>query len=138
MKIQQSLPVLDSSAVLAYLEDEPGAEVVEAALASAHKRGLALPVSVVNWGEVLYVVERERGLSALKAARAAIEELPVAVVDADRRITATAARIKARGDVSFADAFCCALALELGVPVLTRDPEFASVEGLTVEWLPAR
>jgi predicted nucleic acid-binding protein len=128
-------PVLDSYALVAYLEGESCAEAVESALEQAREREYALPVSVINWGEVLYIQERSWGLEGLRRAIAVIDELPIALVDADRHLTLSAARIKAAGQVSYADAHCCALALALGAPVMTGDPEFASVEGVEVVWL---
>jgi ribonuclease VapC len=49
----------------------------------------------------------------------------------------TAAHIKARHPVSYADAFAVALAQEYGATVVTGDPEVRAVESLiNVDWLP--
>ncbi|MGQ9512766.1 PIN domain-containing protein [Thermodesulfitimonas sp.] len=40
-----------------------------------------------------------------------------------------AARIKARGGLSYADAFVVSLAYELGAPVVTGDPEIRAAAG---------
>ena len=51
-----------------------------------------------------------------------------------------AAAIKARGGISYADAFAAAAASVLDCPVLTGDPEFRVAEeaGVTVRWLGRR
>lgn len=51
--------VLDAYAVLAFLDDEPGAEAVAEVLRSGEPW-----MTLVNLGEVAYIVERERGVEA--------------------------------------------------------------------------
>ena len=51
--------VLDSWAVIAYLEDEPAAEKVANIIADAHEQGIPLLMTVINAGEVWYIVARE-------------------------------------------------------------------------------
>ena len=51
--------VLDAYAVLAFLDDEPGAEAVAEVLSFGEAW-----MTLVNLGEVAYIVERERGVEA--------------------------------------------------------------------------
>jgi PIN domain nuclease of toxin-antitoxin system len=53
--------VCDSFALLAYFEDEAGAERVQHILAQAEKGRASLAMSLINWGEVLYALQRSRG-----------------------------------------------------------------------------
>jgi ribonuclease VapC len=128
-------PVLDAHALVAYLNKEPRAQMVRSALGEAVENGYSLPLSVINWGEVLYTQERKAGLEGLRRTIAALDDLPITIVDADRELTLAAARIKAASQLSYADAHCCALAQTLGAPVMTGDPDFAAVNGLEVLWL---
>ena len=81
-------------------------------------------------------MERRRGREATATLLAALEGLPLRVVDADSRAILGAAHIKAQYPISFADAFVVALALEEGAAVLTGDPEFRRVQHLvTMRWL---
>ena len=58
------------------------------------------------------------------------------MVTADRELTLTAARIKARYPLAYADAFAAALAKWHGVPVLTGDPEFSRIDEIvSIVWL---
>lgn len=129
--------VLDSFALLAYLQGEPGAERVESILAACQKGAAEGWLSVVNYGEVLYIAERGRGLQVAQRVVATVDELPIDVVAADRRATFAAAHVKASHAVSYADAFAVALAHEVSGCIVTGDPEFERVEELVpVLWIP--
>lgn len=137
MKVDPSCCVLDSFALLAYFGAEPGEAQVKDALARATAGGIEIYLSVVNLGEVAYIIEREKGVAATRLALAAVDQLPIKIVDVDRRIALAAAHIKARYPMSYADAFVVALAQQVQAVILTGDPEFRKVEALvTVEWLP--
>ena len=109
--------VFDSWALLAFLEDEPAAERIESVWV---EEGAA--ISSVNLGEVLYIRIRAQGE---ESARADIQGVSAAleVIDPDWPLVATAASTKARGGLSYADAFSIATALERGAPLWTGDPE---------------
>ncbi len=55
--------VLDSYALLAFLEGESSGEEIERLFRQASAGRCRLLMSVVNLGEVLYITERERGLN---------------------------------------------------------------------------
>lgn len=132
--------VLDSFALLAYFEDEPGGSRVRGILAQAvQDDSTAVSLSVINFGEVVYISEREQGLPAAQRVIAAIDQLPIFLVDADRALTLSAAHVKAQHSISYADAFAIALAQQSKGILLTGDPEFRKVEHLaSIEWLPQR
>jgi PIN domain nuclease of toxin-antitoxin system len=123
-----SAPVLDASAVLALLLDEPGADRVQAVAERAERDRTPCPMAAVNWGEVLYRVEQVGGPSAVPSAIEKIDAMPVLLVDADRDLTVRAAQLKASRGMGFADAYCAALAMTLGLPVLTCDSDFDDLE----------
>lgn len=125
--------VLDSFAVLAYLQDEPGAQIVEALFAD--KKNVLL-MCTINLGEVYYITHRERGESEAERVLLVIEQLPVREIVPDRALVLRAARIKAHYTVSYADAFVAALAEQWKATVVTGDPEFQQVPSLVVKWLP--
>ena len=131
--------VLDSYALLAYLEGEAGMPRVREVLAAALKRTTRVYVSLINLGETLYITEREQGLAKAHQALAALDQLPLQVVEVSRATVLTAAHIKAHYAVSYADAFAVATAEEYGAAILTGDPEFKTVaRRVAVEWLPRR
>src|SRR5580765_412542 len=114
--------VLDSSAVLAYLQNEPGGETALTALTSA-------VMSSVNYAEVITKLI-EWGATADEAETTAeVLALDLVAADATRCIQAGRLheRTKGRG-VSIGDRFCLALAEETGLPVLTADKRWAELE----------
>jgi ribonuclease VapC len=137
--VKDDLPryVLDSFALLAYFGAEPGESQVKAVLTRAAAGQAATYLSVINLGEVAYITEREQGAFAARLALAAIDQLPVKLIEADRRTALAAAHIKAHHPISYADAFVVALAQQMDAVILTGDPEFGKIEPLApVEWLP--
>jgi ribonuclease VapC len=128
--------VLDSFAVLAHLEKEPGGRRVAELLGRARRRQAEVLLSVINFGEVCYVIEREHGRTAAESAIAAIDQWAVTLIPVDRQIALTAAHLKANHPIAYADAFAAALALQKKATLLTGDPEFLSLESLLqIDWL---
>jgi ribonuclease VapC len=130
--------VLDSYALLAYLEGETGAGRILELLKQGEEMRCRLFMSSINLGEVAYIVERERGLAKAQETLAGIDELPIVVVDADRTAVLGAAHLKAGCPVAYADCFAARLALDKNAVLVTGDPEFQRLGdqyGITVEWL---
>ena len=120
--------VLDSFALIAYLEDESGAEKVGKILTQAAQRHVEVYLCSINLGEVYYITYRERGGEKAEETLAIIDLLPIHQVEADRDLVLSAARIKAVHAISYADAFAVALAYNLNAKVVTGDPEFRKLK----------
>lgn len=113
--------VVDASVVLAWLQDEPGADQAEPML----MEGL---IGAANWSEVLQKV-RQHGAPAGIVARL-LSSFGLTVVD----VTAVDAEIAAdlwrhRSPLSLADRLCLALSRRTGKPVATADVTWTEVEG---------
>jgi len=135
---EKTVYVLDTFALLAYFQDEPGTERVMEVLQSAQKEKCRVCLCMINLGEMLYIVERRRGLTEAQAVLAAIQQAPIEILPADEQTVLAAAHIKANYAVSYADVFTVACAQQLDGVILTGDKEFESVQGVvTVEWLEA-
>lgn len=131
--------VLDSFALLAYLEDEPGRARVETILEQGAKASAEIFLSIVNYGEVVYITEREQGLTQAQTVIAAVDQLPIRLVEADRALTFAAAHLKANTPIAYADAFAVALAQSRNARLVTGDPELRAVQGqVEIEWIPVR
>jgi len=133
--------VLDAGAVLALVQNEPGADAVDALLQSGN-----VWMNLVNLGEATYIVERKRGerqadrlFAELTSDRPPDGRAPIRWLDVDPRLVRQAARLKASGGLSYADAFAAATAKLLGAEVLVcrDDEEFRVAEGLgiRVRWI---
>jgi len=133
---QKPIYILDSFALLAFLEGEPSADRIQVILQAAQEARAQVYLSVINLGEVLYITERERSLVIAQQVLAAIEQLPLELLDASQTRVLAAAHIKANYPIAYADAFAVAAAQEFQATVVTGDPEFAKVTAIIrVEWL---
>jgi len=128
--------VLDSWAVIAYLEGEAAAEKVADHIADAHENDIPLFMCVVNAGEVWYIIAREASVADADRSITELRQLGIGFVDADWMLAHEAGGFKAKHKMSFADCFAAALAKQKKAVLLTGDPEFKQVErDVTVSWL---
>lgn len=130
--------VLDSYALLAFFEAETGSEQVYRLLEEAKEGKCKLSMCAVNLGEVIYIVERARGLRKAQETLARIDELPIKIVNADRAITLAAAHIKANCSIAYADCFAAGLAHVKKIALLTGDREFRKIKpesNVRIVWL---
>lgn len=131
--------ILDAFALMAYFENEPGADRVEQILDEVRSGKAHAYISIINIGDVVYNTERKHGFNKAQDTLAFIQELPVEVLPADDQTVLAAAHIKANHPVSYADAFVIVAAQKLAGIVMTGDPEFHDVTELAkVEWLKQR
>jgi predicted nucleic acid-binding protein len=111
------LIVLDSWALLAYLKDENSANRIESAWIEE-----GATICSINLGEVLYIRMRGDGEDAAAADIDRVRQR-LDVVDPDWPLISEAAKVKAHGGLSYADAFCLATAFRVEAPLWTGDPE---------------
>ena len=123
-----SQPTLDASALLALLQNERGAEVVEDAIADG------ATISTVNLAEALSTMARKGADPAAALATmtergvigGAITVEPFTLADA-----VEAARLRpltATAGLSLGDRSCLALARRLGTPALTADQPWQGID----------
>lgn len=127
--------LLDSSALLTLIEDEPGAERVEEAL--RHHATLIPSMALL---EIRYVTHQERGLDEAERRFAILQQLPSRIIwELGEREVRRAATFKALHRISLADAIVAAHASLHGAVLLHKDPEFEALTGRIVqEKLPYR
>jgi len=131
--------VLDAFALIAYLEDEPGAERIDKIFQEVKDKKAHVCISIINLGEVIYNTERRYGLAKAQDALALIQRLPIEVLPADNQTVLTAAHIKANHPISYADAFVVVAAQKLNGIIMTGDPEFLDItEFARIEWLKSK
>lgn len=128
--------LLDTSALLALRDNEPGAARIAALLDKASNGGAPCHGCFISLMEVLYRVWKDEGKTAGRAAYAACQTLPLKWLHESPALLERAAEIKARFPVSLADAWIAAAALELDAVLIHKDPEFERVAGLRQECLP--
>ena len=107
--------VLDASALLAFLNQEPGSEVLESLLSHSF-------ISTVNLAEVITKLE-ERGLWT-EQSQTDLEALGMVIVPFDLKQAVIAGKLRSLTKpfgLSLGDRACLALGTQLNLPVLTTD-----------------
>lgn len=128
--------VLDSWSMIAYLEDEPAGQRIADLIADAHENGISVMMSVVNAGEVWYILAREVSESEADSSISEIRQLGIEFVDVNWNVTLLAARFKSKCKMSYADCYAAALAKENKALLVTGDREFKQVEDqVKVNWV---
>lgn len=128
--------LLDSFAVVAWLQNEPGARVVAKLLVQARAKHERLLLHEVNLAEVYYLTIRRAGEERARSLAAQLQRLPIQVVASTLEILWQAARLKATHPISIADAFAAATAILMEATLVTGDPELRSVAHLVeIHWI---
>jgi len=126
--------LLDTSALLALRDDEPGAERVASLLRDPAVKCHACFMTRM---EVLYRVWKDENELAGKLALQQCLALPLGWVEASDELLLQAAELKASFPFSVVDAWIAAAAMRQGAILLHKDPEFSAVS-IEQEWLPLK
>jgi predicted nucleic acid-binding protein len=128
--------VLDSYAMISFLQREEGFETVKKAMEKSIQKGIKLLMTTVNWGEVYYIIKREEGERVAEAMAEIMDTLPVELLSADRELAKQAAGLKSCKKMSYADCFAAAAAMINKATLITGDEEFKEVEKeISIEWI---
>ncbi len=118
--------LLDTSAILSFIEDEAGADRVEQVLKQA--------TTLIPWPvllETYYITIQEAGQAEADQRIALIKQLNVKILwDMDEPTLLTAAKLKANHRISLADAIIAAFAIRRVAVLMHKDPEYESLTGL--------
>lgn len=118
--------LLDTSALLALLEEEPGAERVEQILRGSEPVLLPFVVGL----EVYYVSRQERSESEADRRLGLIRQLPAGWLDqVSDAVLVTAGGFKAAYRLSLADALIAAFAATASAILVHKDPEYEALAG---------
>ncbi|MGB7294755.1 MAG: PIN domain-containing protein [Candidatus Aminicenantales bacterium] len=120
--------VLDTSALLAFMTGEKGADAIEKILADEEN------CVFIPWAglfEVSYIRRRTGGEKEADRRFVLIKELPVSILwNMEEPDVISAARIKAQYRVSFADSIIAATALRQDGTFVHKDPEYECLSGM--------
>ena len=93
-------------------------------------------MSVVNAGELWYLMARRLSEADANESVAALRQLGIQLVEVDWDLAHTAARFKSKYRMSYADCFAASLAKRFRAELLTGDPDFKQVEReIRITWL---
>ena len=120
--------LLDSYAMIAYFEDEPGADRVAQVLKQLIQGKAKGFMSVVNWGEVYYNTMREQGVAEAEKVILQLDKFPIQMVEVNKDLAHEAAKLKGKYRIAYADCFAAALSVKLKASLVTGDPEFKKLK----------
>jgi len=130
------IKVIDSHALMVFLEKESGYEKVQQIFVHAAETDNHLLMTSVNFGEIYYLVLRECGKEKIKEVEKVIASLPIHIVDVNVELAKEAGKLKATKKMSYADCFAAALAKMNKGELITGDKEFEEVEKeIKILWL---
>jgi len=128
--------VLDSYAVITYLQKQQGYEDVAMIFEECVSKDREVFLCIVNWGEVIYQALRTGGEERAELAEDIMRALPINLVEANKELTLQAARLKAFNKMSYADCYAAALAMKKKCELMTGDKEFKQVEkDIKIRWI---
>ena len=125
--------VLDTLALMAFIEREEGSERVRDILLS---KSIIIPwLSLL---EIVYISQRELGEEEALTRYALLKKLDAKIIwDADEALLLNAARIKSTHSLSLADSVIAAITTQHNAILLHKDPEYNQLQGVVdMEILP--
>jgi predicted nucleic acid-binding protein len=128
--------VLDANAILDYVQDGPGAATIERLLREAlHNHG-ALITSVINMGEVFYLLWKSNGEQKARDTINDLTLLPLQIVPVDLSQALAAAELKAVHKIPYADSFAASIAMRNHATLVTSDRDFEKLgRRIPILWL---
>jgi predicted nucleic acid-binding protein len=130
--------VLDSSAILRFLDKEAGWDRIAAILQAKRDQKADAAISAIQWGEIAGIVRRKKGELGQKSTLENLSLFQLHIVAATGERAVRAAEIKEDRKIAYADAFALDLAMDSPDHLLvTADYDFKAVTDLArIEFLP--
>ena len=127
--------VLDANAVLRYfaVSEGQGTNKVRALFEQAERGQARLSMSVINLGEVLYVLLKHVGESRARHYVQVLQHV-VTMVEADAAQALGAAEMKHKYKLGYAGSFAAMLAVTVKATLVSADPGFEKL-GKTLKWM---
>lgn len=132
--------VLDSSALIRYIDNESGADRVNAIIKACVSGRAEVCVSAIQWGEVAGNIRKRLGAQSEAGILGTILPSEAEIVAASGERAVRAAGLRVDRKIAYADAFALDLAMDSPEHILiTADYGFKDVADLArIEFLPAK
>jgi ribonuclease VapC len=128
--------LFDSHALLAFFQNEKGAQTVLEYLKQTRENNVEPLICVINLGEILYMTKRRFGDAKKIEILGRIHQLSFNILPVPNDLVFKASEIKADYPISYADSFAVVCAIEQSAEIVTGDPDFKKVESLVeVLWI---
>ena len=127
--------VVDSHAILTYLQEDEGWQEVGRLLRYWRRKRIRAKLSWIHWGEIYYITARNFGKEKALEVMDFVAAYPLELEPVDFSLVEAAAELKAVYLFAYSDAFCAATALRYDAILVTGDPEFRPLEGrIQMHW----
>jgi len=114
--------IIDACALLAFLNDEEGADKIEALLNQPAASDISVSMSIINLLEVYYGELRDNGADIAQVVLDIVQHYSIKIINTvSERIFREAARLKAAYKISIADCIGLATAIELSGQFVSSD-----------------
>ena len=120
--------ILDSSALIKFLACEEGADIVKKELEKAQEEKQNIFLSVINLGEVYYIIKKKFDKDKADQTIDLLSNLPISLLSVSKETALKAALLKSDYDIPFIDAICAATAIIENAIIITSDFDFKKVK----------
>lgn len=120
--------IFDTSALLAFIENEEGVEVVESLVIKSINKESRIFISTVTLIEIYYISHREQGKIIAEERLSLIETLPFRQESLTPNLCKVIGEIKSTKSMSFADCCIAGLSKSKKAILVHKDPEFEQIE----------
>ena len=126
--------------MLRHIDNEAGADRVEAIIQVWLRGGAVGQISAVQWGEIAGILRKRSGALEQERVLERLKQIDLQIVPASAERAVRAAELRIDRNISYADAFALELAMDSPEHVLvTADYDFKAVADLArIEFLPAK
>ena len=121
--------------MVAWVQDEPAASMVNSFFEDADAGRIHLFMSALNVGETFYILAKRLDITLAERFLNWLPSLPIQVTVPDQAGIMAAARIKAVHPIAYGDSFAIALAQAESGTVITGDPEIDKCGLVPVDWI---
>lgn len=126
--------VFDTSAILTYLQNEEGADIIEQLLKEYFDDKIKIAISIITLVELRYRLERKYHKQKVDEVFNNILRLNLKIINFEMSLVELSATYKATGKMSFADACIASTAKQLNAILVHKDPEYLNIQD--IEQLP--
>ena len=119
--------VFDTSALLTFIEDEEGIEIVESLLIKSVEKEIEIFISAVTLIELFYISAREQSVEIAEQRLELLNSIPLKQEALKPQFTQMIGKLKASHSMSFADCCIAGLAKYKNAVLVHKDPEFEQV-----------
>jgi predicted nucleic acid-binding protein len=128
--------IFDTSALLAYLNNEGGSALIEEILKKAERKDADVFITSMDVAEIYHIVLKEEGREKALKAIVLIKNLPIESVGLDESLLMAAGEIRVQFPLTLGDALVVAVAKSKDAKIITSDRDFKKVEGeVSVVWI---